>query len=143
MNKTSKVKTKMVAELQSKIDALKTQLEDANKVLKELKEIPDSVVELFNVKFKTVEPEPAKPSKGKGKKTTRPRLSAEQTQALKDGLLDVLKKHSDWMKAADLKTAFTKLPNAGSRYNTIVSQLKADKLIVSRGELTKTEYKLK
>lgn len=143
MNKTSKLKERLIDELQTEIDALNTVLKTKNEELKELKATPDSVIDRLKDKLKTSEPQPAEPGKGKRKKTTRPRLSPEQTQALKDGLVDVLKKHGDWMKAAELKTAFNKLPNAGSRYNTIVSQLKADKVIISRGELTKTEYKLK
>lgn len=141
MNKPSKLKEQMVAELQAEVDSLKAQLDDANKELKELKETPDSVIDRLKTKFKSTEQEPAEPKPKR--KQTRTRLTSEASQALKDGLIEILKKHGDWMKAADLKAAFAKLPNAGSRYNAIVSQSQKDKLIVSRGELRKTEYKLK
>lgn len=141
MNSPSKLKEKMVAELQAEVDLLKTQLENANRELKELKETPDSVIDRLKIKFKSEEPEPAEP-KAK-RKQTRTRLTPEASQALKDGLIEILKKHGDWMQATDVKAAFIRLPNAGTRYNAIISQSQKDKVIVSRGELRKTEYKLK
>lgn len=143
MNKESKFKAKLVTKLQSQIDTLKFQLEKSNQELKDLKEVPDTVIELLKDRLKPADSVPAKPVVRKEKKTLSSRLSADKTQSLKDGLLGALRKHDDWMKAADLKAAFNKLPNAGDRYNTIVTQLKSEKMIVSKGERTKTEYKLK
>lgn len=142
MSKPSSLKAKLVSELETEIQALTTALETKKTKLKDLQATADSVVELLLENL--VQSAPAAPSAKKKKTKKRGKnLSKEAAEALKTGLLNILRKHNDWMKAEDLKAQFGKLANAGSRYNSVVKKLLKAKEILVHGKLRNAKYKTK